>query len=266
MGLRQNLLNIPGIEIKVQVGNNTVKESKSEKLLGLIVSNDLTWKNYLYGETWRPKAADNFKGLIPKLSQRIGLLKQLRKKMSLDKFKMISDRILSSLIIYCIQVYGNVFGVQNNDETSRRYTSFSRADCNKLQVLQNKVLKLQTGLPRDFPTKDLLSKTKELSINQLIAFHTLIQMHKIIVNKKPSSISRKCVVRNPHDGITFPHRITSTITPVNKRLNLTRAGFIYRGTALFNQLPLPLRTCTKTNKFKEDAKHWVLLNVDIKAN
>ena len=74
------------------------------------------------------------------------------------------------------------------------------------------------------------------------------------------------MIRNPHDGITLPHRTSSTITPVNNRLNLTRAGFIYRGTALFNQLPFSLRTCTRIKKFKEDTKTWVLLNVDIKAN
>ena len=42
---RNKLLKEPGIEIKVNVGNKIVKESQSEKLLGLIVSNDLTWKN-----------------------------------------------------------------------------------------------------------------------------------------------------------------------------------------------------------------------------
>ena len=134
--------------------------------------------------------------------------------MSVENFKKISDGIFMSSIIYCIQVYGNVFGIQNNDETQRRYSSFSKADCRKLQVLQNKVLKLQNGLPRDFPTKDLLVKSNELSINQLIAYHTLVQVHKIVVNRKPAYISKKLIVKMPSDGIAFPHRQVSTITPL----------------------------------------------------
>ena len=37
--------------IEVIVANKLVKPTESEKLLGLIVSNNLSWKNYLYGET-----------------------------------------------------------------------------------------------------------------------------------------------------------------------------------------------------------------------
>ena len=107
-------------------------------------------------------------------------------------------------------------------------------------------------------------KTKELSVNQLIAFHTLVQIHKIVVNKKPSSLFRKCAIRNPQDGITFPHRQTSTIVPLNRKFNVSRAGFIYRGTALFNQLPLSLRICTDNEKFKTEAKEWTRNNVDIR--
>ena len=182
---RQKQLINPNINIKVKVGDNTVSESNSEKLLGLIVNNRLTWKDYLYGETWRTNKNDNFKGLIPKLSQRIGMLKQLRRKMPLETFKMIAAGLFTSSLIYCIHVFGNIWGLKSNDETKRRFTSFTKTDCHKLQVLQNKMLKLQSGLPHDFPTEDLINLTGELSVHQLIAYHTLLQVHKIIVNKKP---------------------------------------------------------------------------------
>ena len=71
-------------------------------------------------------------------------------------------------------------------------------------------------------------------------------------------------MRNPQDGVVFPYRQISTIAPLNRTLNVSRAGFIYRGTALFNQLPLSLRTCTDTDKFKREAKEWTLVNVEMK--
>ena len=145
--------------IEVNVCRHIIKESKSEKLLGLIISNDLKWNNYLYGEKWRDKKEDNFKGLIPKLSQNVGLLKKIRKRMPEETFKMVSSGMFTSLVSYCIEVFGNNWGLDTMDEAERRSISFTKKDCAKLQTLQNTVLKLQTGLPRDYPIKDLLLKT-----------------------------------------------------------------------------------------------------------
>ena len=56
---------------------------------------------------------ENFPGLIPKLSKRLGLLKRIRSKMPKETFKMISTGLFTSLLIYCIQVYGNVWGIEH---------------------------------------------------------------------------------------------------------------------------------------------------------
>ena len=184
--------------------------------------------------------------------------------MSVDSFKLISNGLFTSLLIYCIHVYGNVWGIQENDETNRRYSSFTKADCQKLQVLQNKMLKLQTGLPRDFSTCDLMKETQELSVHQLIAYYTLLQVHKTIVNKKPSYISEKFALRNSKEGVVLPHRQFSTITPVKKKLNLSRAGFIFRGTELFNMLPMELRICKQYQHFKAEVRKWTQSNISIK--
>ena len=62
--------------MEIQVGNMTVKETKSEKLLGVIINNELTWKEHLHGETWRGDG-ENAMGLIPQLAQRVGILRKL---------------------------------------------------------------------------------------------------------------------------------------------------------------------------------------------
>ena len=36
--------------IEIQVDGKTIVETESEKLLGVIVNNELTWKEQLYGE------------------------------------------------------------------------------------------------------------------------------------------------------------------------------------------------------------------------
>ena len=59
-------------EVTILVDGQAVKESKSEKLLGVVINNNMTWKEHLYGD-------DNNKGLISQLSQRLGLLKKIAK-------------------------------------------------------------------------------------------------------------------------------------------------------------------------------------------
>ena len=47
--MREAKLSLNNKIIKVEVCEKSVTESSDEKLLGLIISNNLSWKTYLYG-------------------------------------------------------------------------------------------------------------------------------------------------------------------------------------------------------------------------
>ena len=173
---RIKLANIPKLE--VEVCGNRVQETESEKLLGLIVNNSLTWKDYLYGENWRTK--DNSQGLLPQLSQRVGLLRRVVHLMPQERFKQISNGLFHSKLVYCLQVFGNVWGTTSYNETSRRFAAFTKKDNRKLQVLQNRVLRMVARVSYDTSTENLLRQTKSLSVHQLTAFTTLVSSQKSI--------------------------------------------------------------------------------------
>ena len=65
-------------EVKIMVDCKEIVESISEKLLVVVMKNQLSWKNHLYGDK------DNI-GLIPHLSKRLGMLKQLARYMGKKK-------------------------------------------------------------------------------------------------------------------------------------------------------------------------------------
>ena len=102
--LRRSLLNNGNISI--DVCGNRVQDSKSERLLGLTVNNQLTWSEYLYGEQWREK--DNAIGLIPQLNQRVALLSKLVNMMPKDKFRLLCNGLFYSKLLYCLQVFSHV--------------------------------------------------------------------------------------------------------------------------------------------------------------
>ena len=91
------------------------------------------------------------------------------------------------------------------DDEDRRYSVFTKDDNRRLQVLQNKVVRMQTGLPWDTPTSDLMKAAGELSVQQLTAYHTIMQVFKVIKSGKPSYLNERFKIRRPDDGV-FPHR------------------------------------------------------------
>ena len=61
--LRRSKLTSKNKVLKINVAGHEVIESNSERLLGLVVNNTMTWDNHLYGN-------EEHKGLVSKLSQR----------------------------------------------------------------------------------------------------------------------------------------------------------------------------------------------------
>ena len=108
--LRTSRLNEPNEKLKINVCGIDIESTESEKLLGLIVNNELTWKHHLYGEAWRTPEKDNLPGLIPQLSQRVGMLRRLANLVPKPRFKMLCQGIFDSKILYCLQVFGHVWG------------------------------------------------------------------------------------------------------------------------------------------------------------
>ena len=150
------------------------------------MNNELTWKEYLYGEEWRPEK-ENLPGLFPQLSQRVGILSKLKSMVPKKRFKMLCNGIFDSKLIYCLQVVGNVWGF-GLDDTERRFSGFRKEDLRKLQVLQNKVARISTGLKRETTTKDFLAQAKIISVHQLIGYHTLLTVQKTLTSRKPAYI------------------------------------------------------------------------------
>ena len=243
-----------GEKMTIEVDGKEIMESESEKLLGLVVNNELTWRNHLYGD------ADNG-GLIPQLAQRIGVLRRLSKKTGREKLKLFSFGIFYSKLNYCLPVFGNLFGLEKYKEESNRYTSFTIADNMRLQVLQNQLNRLLTGALYNTPTKQLLIETNSLSVQQMIAFQTGVMSFKIMQSKKPTYLA--CKMQEKTTSMSLRGR-SGSVSQHNHSLSIAKEGFIHRGLFLFNMLDENLRCEKNLKKFKTDLRKWVKANIPIK--
>ena len=90
--------------------------------------------------------------------------------------------------VYCLAIFGNVSGMQIYREGARM-AEMTADDCNKLQVIQNSLNILLIGQRKGTPTKDILERTGTMSIMQMVAYHTLALVHKVIQTGKPEYIA-----------------------------------------------------------------------------
>ena len=60
-------------------------------------------------------------------------------------------------------------------------------------------MRLITEARRDIPISELLKMTCTLSVQQLIAFQTLIIVHKVINSARPAYLAEKLIVKTEND-------------------------------------------------------------------
>ena len=172
---RQIKLKDPDINLHVNICGVNKNESTSEKLLGVIVNNTTTFRTHLYGDYENP-------GLLKQLSGRVGILKRLKRFMPPARLKTIMEGIFSSKIMYGMTTWGRVWHIPGSlDEETRTSTSITKDDLKKLQVLQNKCMRIICSSDYKTPTSVLLQKTNALSVHQLMAQLSLSQIIIIII-------------------------------------------------------------------------------------
>ena len=250
--LRRSKLTNQNKVIQINVDGHEVKESTCEPLLGLIVNNTMTWENHLYGNS-------EHKGLVSKLSQRAGIIKKLSFVLPKEKLVIFAEGLFFSLLNYCIEVFGNVWGLCSYDETNRHSTAFRKEDNLKLQVLVNKVLRSLTGLDNDTSTSVLSSTSGQLSVHQRTALFTITSVHKSLKTCEPS-YNYLSFNSNQDDA---ENRNYTNCRNINYKLSISRCGFYYRGSRLYNQLPASLINNEKQSIFKKKAKQWVKDNIPL---
>lgn len=105
-------LKCEGRAMSILVDGKRVEETRSEKLLGITINNKMTWQEHFYGESWRPEGENN-KGLIPQLSQRLGILRKIAPVASRKKLIIIAQGLLYSKLSYCLPLFLNTWGLDN---------------------------------------------------------------------------------------------------------------------------------------------------------
>ena len=210
--------------VEVAMDNITLGEDseRTESLLGIELEFNLKWHKTV-------------QKVQLKLKKRLAGLTRLRFLVPLNTFKIISQGIFNSVLVYCLPLYGGC----------------DKSELKSLQVLQNKAAQIVTSSPPRSSRHPMFDQLNWLTVNQLIAYHTALQVYRIRMNDEPEYLAQILKKDNRNSNVI----VTNTV------LTLAKRSFTFRGAQLWNSLPNLIRKKSKIGNFKKMLRIWVQENI-----
>ena len=221
-------------EVFIKAGNYVIKPSFSHKLLGAQICETMKWKEHIITHE---------NSLLKQLNSRINGLCLIPKQASFKTRLMVANGIYLSKLTNLIQVWG---GTQDFIVKA-------------LQVSQNKVCKIVTGLSWFTPTATLLRQCGWLSIRQLIVYHTILSVHRTVISREPKyAYDKLCTetAQNTRQVVKFSDNFCC-------KSERGKLSYFYRGAMDYNQIPSDLKQMRNIQSFKMNLKRWIRSNIPV---
>ena len=204
----RNHRNHQNYNITLDTGSEIIEPISEERLLGGIISNDFKWNCHV---------RDSKGSLSAILTNRINALSKIARYSSFKNRKLIANGIIMSHITYLIQLFGGC----------------SEYLLTALQVQQNRVARLVTGLGWWTPTATLLLQCGWLSIRQLVVYHSLLLLFKIKQKQRPEYIFSR--ISSKFKRVTRNATFGGIRDDINFSSSLANQSFLPRTIKIWNE-------------------------------
>ena len=224
--------------LSLNTGNEIISTSKSEKLLGGLINQNLKWTDHILL---------NEESLLKKLGTRLNALKQMGKVADFKTRKMLANGLFMSKLVYLMPLWGG---------------------CDKflikaLQIVQNKAARSVTKLGIFTPVRTLLKQCGWLSVNQLVFFHTVVLLYKTLQNQSPEYLLSMAGTEYNYKSRAKDEGKLRVVPGYKIESDLNIKSYRWRSIKCWNQLPQDITSTINLYKFKVKLKAWVLKNVDL---
>ena len=213
----------PSLLVKTDKGDIKEVTAKNESIfLGATLQDNLKWKAHIEsGE----------EPMLSHLRRKLGGLKYLAKEIPEKSKLILANGLILSKILYLLPLYGGTYD---------KYLS-------KIQVIMNDTVRFIKNKNRRTSTRPLMELVGWLDIKELVDYHSLLMMWRILRIKKPKYFENKIKIENDE-------KISTSFA----RLKNTESGFRWRTIPKWNSLSLELRKENSYPRFKRNLKKWIL--------
>ena len=205
---------------------------------------------------WKEHILDNDDSLLKSLNKRAGALKKVCRTASFKTRKMIANGIFMSKLIYLMPLW---MGCED-------YL------VNALQVNLNKVARLVTKLDIYTPTTVLMQQCGWMPVKQLMIYHSLVLLYKILKQQSPSFLYQKVTSGSQQYDTRQAAESRLALAAVGVRhqptintaeLDIVRSSWCWSSVKWYRQLPPGLQAEKRLSRFKTALKTWVSQNIEI---
>ena len=140
-----------------------------------------TWEHHIHGSEENPE-------LLNQLSLRVRVLKRLKRHVPPGRFNILVNGLFMSKLVYGITVWSKAWGLSGvMDEDKRNSIGITNEDLQRIQIKQNKVMRLKTGLDRGASITTMCQKSDYLSIHQIYAYHIACKLLSVQCVQSPQA-------------------------------------------------------------------------------
>ena len=210
-------------DIRINIGNCTVKNSHEEKLLGVLIDANLSFEKHV-------------SNICRKAGNKLFALSRMSAYLGTDKLRLLMKAFVTSQFQYCPLVW--MFH-------SRRMNS-------KINRLHERALRIAY---KDYTSTfvALLEKDKSVTIHQKNLQLLMIEMFKTANNSNPSFMDEVFPQRN----IIYNLRNANTFSlPMIHTVNHGTETIRYRGQRIWHSLPQEIKNSNSVEQFKNNIKSW----------
>ena len=220
-------------QVSINAGGYIICPSETEKLLGGILHQSVTWKQHIQGHK---------SSLMNQLCSRLNGLKKVCVNASFRTRLMMANGVFMSKLSYLITLWGG----------DKQYL------VKAVQVKQLAAARAVCGMASwRWSRSKLLNRVGWLSIKQLIFYHTVVQVHKTLQTQKPRPLFHSL-------SSDYPYRTRRAAAgqirqdPSFSTLNT----FKYRSMMSYNSVPDSVRQGS-TDTVKTKLRNWIKNNIPI---
>lgn len=214
----------------IAINDDAIEQVTTFKYLGVVIDNKLTFK-------------DHIEKIIKKVSSNVGLLYRLSPKLTKSARLTIYQSVIKPHLEYC----SSVLFLCNN------------CDVNKLQVLQNKAMRIILKRNRRSNVCVMLKDLNWLSVKQLIVFKVMLFIYKMRSGLLPNYLCTKIEYNYTiYNSRSLRNRENFRLPNLKK--SASQNSVFYKGVKMFNLLPYNIKTAINVNQFKKLCKLYVTEN------
>lgn len=224
MVLNSNLNNC-----NIKIDDNFIEQINEIKYLGVIIDSKLNFKSHL-------------DYICKKIAKKLYFFRRIRNKLSVSTSIKIFNSIIKPHFEFCSTIM----------------LMFNGEMVNRLQILQNRGMRIILKKNRFVSKSVLLKSLNWLNVNQRIKYNVLIFVFKIINRHLPNYLMEK--LKYVGDLTQYNLRNKFDFRLDFFRNSKTQNSLFYKGLKLYNELPIELKNEKNLFKFKKKLECYVKEN------